>query len=166
MFAWQTQRRARSFHFRWAERSQSGRRLPSATAERPRPPSRIVQTFAVSLLVFVYASTTACGLQRSEYTIRADSIADTLTTSPDSVSVRVTGFVANNGCGRQSGPLTQLRVLQVGLPARTPLQSLARRRRHRTRQQALHIELRRHASRDVVCAIDLLCQRSGRRVDR
>jgi hypothetical protein len=75
-------------------------RVSAATAERPSLPSRIVQAFAVSLLLFVYASTTACGLQSSEYTIRADRIADTLTTSRDSVSVRVTGFVANDGCGR------------------------------------------------------------------
>jgi len=54
----------------------------------------------VSVLLFINLSTTACGLQSSEYTIRADRIADTLTTSPDSVSVRVTGFVANDGCGR------------------------------------------------------------------
>lgn len=75
-------------------------RVSAAIADRPSLPSRIAQTLAVSVLLFIYLSTTACGLQSSEYTIRADRIADTLTTSPDSVSVRVTGFVANDGCGR------------------------------------------------------------------
>lgn len=75
-------------------------RVAAATAERPSRPSRIARTLAGSVLLLINLSTTACGLQSSEYTIRADRIADTLTTSPDSVSVQVYGFVASDGCGR------------------------------------------------------------------
>jgi hypothetical protein len=63
------------------------------------PPHRLAHALLASLLLFVHVSTTACGLQNSEYTIRADSIAVMQATSRDSVTVRVYGFAANDGCG-------------------------------------------------------------------
>jgi hypothetical protein len=74
--------------------------VSAAAPERPNVPHRIAYALLVSLLLFVHVSTTACGLQNSEYSLRADSIAVMPATSQDSVAVRVYGYIANDGCGR------------------------------------------------------------------
>ncbi len=74
--------------------------LCTASAKRARLSSRLAQTLTASAMLLVSASTTGCGLQHSEYTIRADSVGVSPSASTEAVSIRVHGFVARDGCGK------------------------------------------------------------------